>query len=205
MYDTQKLNTIKGWIESGSVNIFGLPFSGKDTQGQRLAELFDGNVISGGEILRGSTIPDHVKDCMCNGKLIPSDDYVTIVLPYLSQPSLIGKPLFLSSVGRWHGEEEGVIMATKASGHPMKAVLYLSLSNDEVYNRWRALNNNADRPGRPDDSEEILMTRLAEFQEKTLPVLDYYRDLNMLIEIDGRRSRDEVTTGILDAFTQALR
>jgi adenylate kinase len=200
MKDTEQLNTIKNWIKTGSINIFGLPFSGKDTQGRRLTEIFDGNLIGAGKIFRGDNMPDRVKECMRNGKLVPTNDFVDIVLPYLSQPDLAGKPLILSSIGRWHGEEEGVVKATELSGHPMKAVLYLSLSGDEVYDRWQALEINKDLPKRIDDSKEILATRLAEFQEKTLPVLDYYRDLGLLIEVDGRRTRDEVTHDILDAL-----
>jgi adenylate kinase len=200
MEESEKINDIKNWVGTGSINIFGRPLAGKDTQGRRLAEILDGNVIGGGEILRGSTIPDHTKECMRAGKLIPSDDYVNIVLPYLNQPRLASKPLILSSVGRWHGEEEGVTRATDASGHPLKAVIYLALSDDDVYNRWRAIEANKDRDDRLDDAEEILATRLAEFREKTLPVIDYYRNLNMLIEIDGRRTRDEVASDILDTL-----
>jgi len=197
MYGDERLDAIKNWVGTGSINIFGRPFAGKDTQGRRLAEILDGNVIGGGEILRGGTIPDNIKEYIRKGKLIPSDDYVNIVLPYLNQPRLANKPLILSSVGRWHGEETGVIKATEASGHPLKIVLYLALLDDDVYDRWRAIEANKDRNDRLDDSEEILVTRLAEFQEKTLPVLDYYRNLNMLIEIDGKHTRDEVTNDII--------
>lgn len=200
MNNTEQLDILKNWIKSGSINIFGLPFSGKDTQGRRLTEIFDGNLIGAGKIFRGDNMPDSVKECMRNGKLVPTNDFVDIVLPYLSQPDLAGRPLILSSIGRWHGEEEGVVKATELSGHPMKAVLYLNLSDDDMYSRWRAVGMNNDRPIRFDDSEEVLATRLAEFQEKTLPVLDYYRNMGILIEVDGRRTRDEVTHDILNAL-----
>jgi len=200
MYGDKQLDAIKNWVGTGSINIFGRPLAGKDAQGQRIAEILDGNIIGGGEILRSSAMPDNIKEYMHSGKLIPSDDYVTVVLPYLNQPRLANKPLILSSVGRWHGEEDGVIKATDASGHPLKVVLYLNLSDDDIYNRWRAIEANKDRDDRLDDAEEILATRLAEFQEKTLPVLDYYRNLKMLIEIDGGRTRDEVTNDIINAL-----
>ena len=35
----QKITLIKNWIGTGSINVFGLPFSGKDTVGVRLAEM----------------------------------------------------------------------------------------------------------------------------------------------------------------------
>ena len=189
---------IKQWLGSGSINIFGRPFAGKDAQGIRLAKLFDGNLVGGGEILRGITMPDHIKEYMRTGKLIPTDDYVNIVLPYLSQTDFQGKPLLLSSVGRWHGEEEGVLKSLDESNHPIKAVVFLDISNDESYTRWLAREVNNDRSKRHDDTKEILDIRFNEFERKTLPVFDYYNKLGVLITVNGNQSRDEVTNDIIE-------
>jgi len=200
MYDDEKLDTIKKWLGTGSINIFGRQFSGKDSQGRRLAEIFYGNITSSGEILRGSTIPDYIKKYTEAGKLIPSDEFVNIILPYLMQSQLAGKPLFLSSFGRWHGEEDAVIKVLNTSNHPLKAVIYLDIKNEEVHKRWLARDINNDRQKRHDDTEEILNVRLNEFGEKTLPVLDYYRNLGLLIKIDGKGPRDEITSSIISAL-----
>lgn len=202
MYDTKKIDEIKNWLGSGSINIFGRPFSGKDSQGKSLAEILGGNFITSGEILRGHTIPDHIKKCMRTGALVPSDDYASIVLPYISQPQLADKPLVLSSFGRWHSEEDGTIAAASKSGHPIKAVVYLDIDEAESCKRLQNLEAKNDRPDRRDDDKETLVIRLAEFNEKTLPVLDYYRDLGMLIEINGNQSRDKVTKDIIDALSE---
>jgi len=206
MYDNKKIDAIKKWLGSGSINIFGRPLAGKDYQGRRLAEIFDGNLVGGGEILRSSTMTERINGYMRTrtGKLIPSDDYVAIVLPYLDQPQLANKPLILSSVGCWHGEEEDVIKAIQKSGHPLKAVIYLDISTDDSYSRWKAREINKDRGNRRDDSEEILKIRFAEFTEKTLPVIDYYRNQGILIEIDGKRTRDEVTNDIINALSEQM-
>ncbi len=202
MYDDEKLALVKSWLGTGSINIFGRPFAGKDVQGEILAELLDGNMLGGGEILRGNVVPEHIKECLRVGKLIPSEDYVNIVLPYLSQSKLVGKPLILSSVGRWHGEEMGVIKAIKESGHPLKSVIYLNISDDDSYTRWLKLADINDRHGRRDDTEEILRTRFAEFQEKTMPVIDFYRKLELLIEIDGSGTREQVTNSIINSISK---
>ncbi|HRQ86976.1 MAG TPA: nucleoside monophosphate kinase [Candidatus Saccharibacteria bacterium] len=185
---------IQQWLGTGSINIFGRPFAGKDTQGKRLAELFDGILLGGGDILRNSTIPEHISAQLHKGELIPSEDYVSIVLPYLSKPEFADKPLILSSVGRWIGEEQGVIVAAEQSNHPLKAVIYLELSEDEVRRRWNALEHHDDRGGRHDDTAEILEKRLREFREKTLPV---YKNLGLLITINGNQSREDVGQDIL--------
>ncbi len=189
---------LKKWLGSGSINIFGLPFSGKDTHGHELAQFFDGSLIGGGDILRSEVGPDHIKKHIAAGNLAPTDEYLAIVLPYLSSESLKGKPLILSSVGRWHGEAESVLKATKESGHEMKAVIFLSVTEEEVYKRW----HQAER-GREDDiSEEILITRLNEFNQKTLPVVDYYRQSGLLIEVNALPPKDEVRA---DVFNKLLK
>lgn len=196
----EKIIAIKQWLGTGSINIFGRPFSGKDAQGKRLADLLGGKLVGGGEILR-HTPSDHIKEHIDSGQLIPSNDYADIVLPYLKQPELAGKPLILSAVGRWHGEEPAVIESLEKSNHELKAVIYLDISNDDSRDRWLALRTNNDRLNRHDDTEEVLQTRFTEFQNKTLPVIDYYRNIGKLIEIDGSRTRDEVTSDIIIALS----
>lgn len=196
-YNENMKNGIESWLEAGSINIFGRPFAGKDTQGNILAETFGATLLGGGDILRNSEIPERAKEALHRGELIPSEDYVDIVLPYLSKEEFAGKPLILSSVGRWTGEEEGVIAALEAAGHPLKAVVYLDLPEDIVHQRWRALEIHDDRGGRADDTEEVLDRRLQEFREKTLPVLESYKKLGLLITVNGNQPAEIVSAEIL--------
>lgn len=202
MTDFEKIKNIRKWLGTGSINIFGRPFSGKDTQGKRLAEMFGGNLVGGGEILRNSDIPKHVQELIRAGKLAPSEDYRQIVLPYLKRNNLQGKPLILSSLGRWKGEEKSVIEILDETKHPLKAVIYLEISENESHKRWLARDINNDRNNRHDDTEEILEIRFKEYAEKTLPVLDYYSDINLLIKVDGSKTRDEVTDEIIEELFQ---
>lgn len=200
MDTAEKINKIKKWLGAGSINIFGPQFAGKDTQGGRLAEELDAPLLGGGDIIRGSNISERIKKMMYAGHLIPTDDYLELVLPYLSQDTFKGKPLVLSSVGRWHGEETGVIKATAAAGHPIKAVLYLNISEATVWRRWQHADSARSRGKRADDTYEALQIRLSEFREKTLPAIDFYRDRNLLIEIDSEQDKDVVTGVILDSL-----
>ncbi len=194
------LERIRAWLGTGSINIFGRPFAGKDTQGRALVEILGGHLLGGGDILRGSTIPEHVEAALHRGELIPSEDYVDIVLPYLSKQEFQGDPLILSSVGRWIGEESGVIDALKAANHELKAVIYLELDEDTVRSRWEALEQHDNRGGRYDDTAEILEKRLVEYREKTLPVIDAYETLGLLIRLDGNGTPASVTEAILAAL-----
>ncbi len=193
---------IKNWLGSGSINLFGLPYAGKDTQGELLAEKFGARLLGGGEILRGSVIPPHVKVAIDAGNLAPTQEYIDIVLPYLSRSEFANKPLILSAVGRWHGEETGVLQATKQSGHSIKAVIYLAIDESTLRRRWEATQSAGGRGERADDARDILDTRLAEFREKTLPVIETYREMGLLIEVDASVDVTTVNQQILSELSR---
>lgn len=192
--------TIAKWLDCGSINIFGMQLSGKDTQAELLAEIFDGTVVGGGDILRNSIIPERSQLALAKGDLVPTEDYISIVLPYLSKSEFTGKPLFLSAVGRWLGEEQNVLAATKAARHPIKAVLYLTLEKKVALERLALAQRRRD-----DDHPENVVRRIEEFENKTLPVLDVYRSMGLLIEVDGHQKPEAVLQDILDRLYERAR
>ncbi len=197
-----QVGQIKEWLGTGSINVFGLPFAGKDTQGERLAEMLGGALIGGGDILRHYHDQEKISAIVASGKLFPSELYMDIVTPYFAREEIKHQPLILSSVGRWHGEEQSILEASIESGHPMKAVVMLQLTEEEVWKRFRKAQETRDRGMRRDDNEESLRVRLDEFAEKTAPVLEFYRGKGLLVEVDGSLSRDEVTQAIFAGLTE---
>lgn len=197
LFTPDHLALILHWLKSGSINIFGLPFAGKDTHGEALAKFFDAPLIGGGDILRSIAIPTDLKKKLDAGVLFPTEQYLRIVTPYLANPAFDDRPLILSSVGRWIGEEKGVIQATASSGHPMKAVIYLHVAEEVVRKRWARSQEKGDRGNRADDAESLLDIRIREFQQKTLPVIEVYRQKGLLIEINSDAEKDEVLENIL--------
>lgn len=187
------IDDISEWLGSGSINIFGLPFSGKDTHGHELAAFFEAPLIGGGDILRSDIGPSHIKKHIASGRLAPSQEYLDIVLPFLSQEKFDGKPLILSAVGRWHGEEESIMEAAKQSGHPIKAVLHLDITKAEAVKRWHVAERN-----REDDADEaIVERRFREFKAKTIPVIDFYRSHGLIVDVDGMPPQAVVTEDII--------
>ncbi len=194
------IQDISRWLQTGSINIFGLPFAGKDTQAQQLGNLLDAPVIGSGQILRGHHEEEKVKQLSSTGKLFPSDYYFSIVLPFLSKPEFTDKPLVLSSVGRWSGEEEVITEAAAKAGHPLKAVVLLKLGADEVHRRFEASQKKMDRGLRHDDAAHLIDVRLEEFMNKTVPVIEAYRRKGLLVEVDGMQSPANVTKAMVDAL-----
>ncbi|MDO4611462.1 MAG: nucleoside monophosphate kinase [Candidatus Saccharibacteria bacterium] len=194
----EKITIIKNWLGTGSINIFGLPMSGKDTQGVRLAEALGAKFLSSGIIIRAKE--EETKQSLTgNGALIPTNIFYDWVLPYFERADLRDFPLVLSSIGRWYGEESVVMSAAAGAGHDIKAVILLNISEADVETRFEAAKILDDRGGRADDKDvATFRTRLEEFRTKTMPVINHYHDLDLLITVNGDQSRDAVFIEIIE-------
>lgn len=200
-----KIAEIKKWLSTGSINIFGIQFSGKDTVGKRLADAIGAEFLSSGDIVRSAR--DNSKDSNIrraaqvseSGALTPMDEFLELIVPYMYDEKIAGKALVLSSVGRWIGEEGPVLEALQKGGHDTKAVLLLNVSEDEVWHRWREAQGDTRNTGRTDDmDEEKVAKRISEFRDKTLPVIQVYRKMEILLDINGQQDRDTVFNDVID-------
>lgn len=201
----KQTNDITSWLGSGSVNIFGLPFAGKDTLAHNLSRELGAPVISGGDILRSHDDQATIKKLMSTGELFPTDYYLSIVLPYISQEQFIDRPLILSSVGRWSGEEATILQACQQAEHPIRAVIHLNVDANIVWQRFETSQAQQDRSHRHDDAAHILEVRLQEYTKKTLPVLEFYRKHNLLIEMDGHKKVEDTTADALRHLYEFLK
>ena len=194
----EKIALIKSWLGTGSINIFGLPMSGKDTQGIKLAETIGAKFLSSGLIIRAKEA-ETKNDYSEHGALIPTNVFYEWVLPYFERRDLFEYPLILSSIGRWYGEENAVMNAAASAGHEIKAVILLNISESDVEKRFDVAKTLGDRGDRKDDNNiNVFRTRLEEFRTKTMPVLEHYKDLGLLISVNGDQSREEVFQEIID-------
>lgn len=194
----EKIEAIRKWLGTGSINIFGFPMSGKDTQGVKLAEALGGKLLSSGIIIRANEAEQH-KKLTDKGNLIPTDIFYEWVLPYFERSDLKDSPLVLSSIGRWFGEEDTVMETAERTGHPIKAAVLLNISEADVLARFQKLQILNDRGERQDDKDlNVFQVRLDEFREKTMPVLEHYKALGLLVNVNGDQSREEVFEDIVN-------
>lgn len=201
----EQLQIIKNWLGTGSINIFGLPMSGKDTVGVRLAEAIGGKFLSSGLIVRALEKSTN-QDITGGGKLMPQNLFYDWVLPYFEKKELWNYPLVLSSIGRWNGEEDQVMSVAKSSGHQIKAVVMLQMSEQDAIERWEAAKLLNDRGLRADDANpEIFQTRINEFREKTVPVLKHYQELGILVPVKADAPRDQVFANVVEALASFAR
>ncbi len=200
-----KIKSIKTWLGTGSINIFGIQFSGKDTLGVKLAELLNANFLSSGDLVRAAAKQDNSTEIRQaaidseQGILTPTEQFRKLIVPHLKDEHLAGKPLVLSSVGRWYGEEEVVMQALRESQHDLKAVIVLEISNDEVWRRWEASKDEPRNGGRVDDLDKAKVEkRLAEFYDKTVPVIEKYYSLGLARRINSEQSPESTLSAAID-------
>ncbi|MBQ8984837.1 nucleoside monophosphate kinase [Candidatus Saccharibacteria bacterium] len=199
----EKINFLKEWLGKGSINVFGLPMSGKDTVGIRLAENLGARFLSSGMIIRAMEVEQN-KHYTDSGDLAPTDVFYEWVLPYFGREDLRDSALILSSVGRWQGEEDEVMQAAREAGHEIKAAVVLNVSEADVMVRWDAVREAGAREGeettqREDDKKRgVFEKRIAEFNQKTIPVLQHYQQLGMLVPVQADGTRDEVFNLLID-------
>ncbi|MBQ9403218.1 nucleoside monophosphate kinase [Candidatus Saccharibacteria bacterium] len=194
----EKLAHIKQWLGTGSINIFGLPMSGKDTVGIKLAENLGARFLSSGMIIRAME-QEKNQHYTEGGALAPTDVFYEWVLPYFGREDLKDSPLILSSVGRWSGEEDEVMKSAAEAGHPIKATILLNISEADVQERWEAVKEAGQRESgqevtkREDDKfRGVFKKRIDEFNEKTMPVIFHYQTLGLLIQVRADMTREEV-------------
>jgi len=197
------IELIKNWLGSGSINIFGMPMSGKDTVGKELARTLSAAFISSGAILREAERKVYHRPLTSTGFLTPTGIFYQLVLPYFKKPELAGKPLVLSSIGRWDGEESLVMKSLRDAEHETKAVIILNLPEAVAISRRETALKLKDRGMREDDLDpKIFDRRIREYRAKTIPVLNRYRRMALNLEINADQPREKVLTDVLSALSE---
>lgn len=205
-----KIEIIKQWLGSGSINIFGIQFAGKDSVGIPLAEMLGGVFISSGDLVRAAMHNEADKKIRQaaidsqTGILTPTEEFRRLIMPHLKDKKLAGKPLLLGSVGRWIGEEEPVMEALIEGNHPLKAVVVLNITEDIIWQRWEKVRNSRNG-GRADDIDRSrVKLRLDEFYHKTVPVIDKYRQMGLVIDVDSSGSVESSLSQTIDGLVSFI-
>ncbi|OGG15236.1 hypothetical protein A2875_02100 [Candidatus Gottesmanbacteria bacterium RIFCSPHIGHO2_01_FULL_46_14] len=171
--------------------LMGIQGSGKSTQGSLLSEKLGIPYLSSGHIFRDiakEVTPwgRYVKETLNAGYLISDEKTVPIIEEYLSKPEYT-KGYILDGFPR-------TVPQAEEFRNNVDKVFYLKVSDKEAL--WR-LSDRLDEGVREDNTLQAIRKRIKLFHDLTEPVLDYYRKLNRLIEVDGEKSIEEVFSEIV--------
>jgi len=183
------------------VLMLGAPGSGKGTQGVRIAERYNVPHISTGELLRahvkdGTKLGRVAKVHMDRGDLVPDVLIYAIILDQLIEPEP-PRGYVLDGFPRTLPQAQIAYEVAKEMDMTFDAVLCLDIPHDEL---MRRLEERGRGSGRADDQEATIRHRIEVYEEKTLPLLDYYKERGILVRIDAVGGVDEVTQRIFDAL-----
>ncbi len=177
------------------------PGAGKGTQAPLLASHYDIAHISSGELLRlnvaeGTRIGEVATEYLARGDLVPDDlviDMLTVpVLEAYRNGGFVldGFPRTLRQA------EEAQRVARQVGGIQLQAVIHLVVPRDELRRR---LVDRAEREGRSDDTETTVAHRLEVFDAQTEPLLGYYAERGLVVDIDGEQPVENVYSDIVSA------
>lgn len=175
------------------VIFLGPPGSGKGTQAEILAKLFDIPHISTGDILRSAIanatpLGQKAKGYMDQGELVPNELILDLVKERLYDEDT-QQGWILDGFPRSVSQATFLDQLLSETNHANPCVIDLEVPDEILIGRLLSR-------GRADDTEATIRRRLEVYQEQTAPVTDYYRQKGSLHLVDGNRLPEEVTQSL---------
>ncbi len=179
----------------------GPPGAGKGTQAKIICENYKIPQISTGEILRasiqkGTEMGLQAKKFMDAGDLVPDEVVIGIIKERLAEADCKGGFL-LDGFPRTIEQAKALDVLLKSMNLQLDAVINISVPDEELLNR---LLERAKIEGRSDDNEETIKNRLNNYNQKTFPLIEYYRKTGILREINGVGSVEQITALIKEGL-----
>ena len=211
-------------IEPRFIVLLGPPASGKGTQAARLREALGLPHVASGDLFRENLKNEtelglKAKVYMDRGELVPDDVTIGMVMERLNRPDCAGGALF-DGFPRTIAQAEALDQALAERGHRISVVPYIAVPDEVLVERvsgrrlcrvcgeaYHVKFNLPKRPGvcdddggelyqRDDDKPETVRKRLQVYWEQTSPLIGYYRDRGILVEVDGDQAIDAVAADL---------
>ena len=206
-----------------NVILLGGPGAGKGTQAQAICRTLDVPQVSTGDIIR-SAIRDETAlglefmSYANAGALVPDDLVNRLVEGRLAQCDC-ARGFLLDGYPRTLAQAEWLDTALAASGRRIDRVISFDVEDAVILERingrrtdpetGRTYHVQFDPPPaditsrlvqRPDDTEAVLRRRLAEYREKTAPIVPYYERQGLLRRVSGEGGVEDVQRRVMDAL-----
>ncbi|QDV87478.1 adenylate kinase [Stieleria magnilauensis] len=180
----------------------GPPGAGKGTQCRRLSRELGIPHISSGEMLRAcrndSPLGELIAGYIDGGNLAPDDLMMQFIIDRLRQPDCENGYLF-DGFPRTVNQAEMLTGFLAERDQRLDAVINLIIQEDALVRRLLA---RAESEGRADDTPETIQTRLKVFRNRTEPVLEFYRQRGIVIDVNAAGTPDEVFATIRELLAE---
>jgi adenylate kinase len=158
--------------------------------------------VSSGELLRDhvaaqSGLGRQVSEFLARGELVP-DELVLAVVGKALIGAVEAGGYVLDGIPRSLSQAERAYALAEPAGLVADAVVYLDVPDD--VSRARLAGRAVDSDRADDTDSAVIERRLEVFHAETRPLLDYYRDREILVAVDGTLPTHAVTAMIFDAL-----
>lgn len=189
-----------------NIALFGPPGAGKGTQSKLLMDKYNLVYISTGDILRQEIVEKtelglEAKSIIEKGGLVPDEIIVQIIEKKMeTNPESAG--FLFDGFPRTFVQAyilEGLLLKRHTS---LMSLISLEVPQDECLKR---LLIRAKDSGRTDDTKDVIEYRLKEYDEKTIPVLDFYKERGILVPIKGTGKIENISATVIEKIEQDLK
>ena len=188
------------------VIIFGAPGAGKGTQSQFIEQHYHLEHISTGDLLRQeiareSPLGKRVQSIISQGHLVDDATIIDLIANELHHlPEGVDGVIF-DGFPRTVAQAEALDALLEKDKTSVDCLIELKVPEEELRTR---LLNRAKIEGRADDTPEVIADRIRVYNERTLPIVDYYHRKGLHYEVPGAGSIEEITEAIFVAIDKSL-
>jgi adenylate kinase len=211
--------------------LLGKQGAGKGTQAARLGERYDIAHVATGDLFRaaaaaGTPAGKEAEQYMNRGDLVPDELTLRVVEEQFAGNGLMDRGFVLDGFPRTLPQAEK--LEDVLEGRPLDIVINLDVPTEIVLDRIAgrrvcescATTYHVSAPPkddwtcdvcggrvvqREDDTEEAVMRRLELYEQETVPIVDFYRQVGKLAVVDGTGNSDEVFRRLVELVDRRLK
>lgn len=185
---------------------FGPPGAGKGTQCAIVEQDFGIPALSTGDMLRqavadNTALGQDAQNYMDSGKLVP-DQLVINIIKERIQLADCHRGFILDGFPRTTAQAEALDVMLSDANIAVDRVISFSVDDEELVSRIVRRAQDAGINARSDDNENIFRKRMETYHAETKPVLDYYKEKELVTEIDGMAPIEDVSSEIAGLLKQ---
>ncbi len=188
-----------------NIALFGPPGAGKGTQSEHLIKQYNLFYISTGDLLRKeiknqTKLGKEAQSIISTGGLV-SDEIIVQIIEKTITDNPDANGFLFDGFPRTYIQAyilEGLMIKLNTS---LNCLISLEVPEKESVRR---LLKRGKSSGRSDDNKTVITNRLKEYREKTLPVLNFYKDKGICFDVDSDKSVADVRTDVVKIIKTEL-
>ena len=187
-----------------NIIIFGPPGAGKGTQSKFIVEKYNLYQLSTGELLRNeikkkTVLGSQISSIINSGELVSDQIVSKLIQNFISDQKYKDKLIF-DGYPRNLNQAINLDNLLKQSNQKINLVLNLSVSLETIKKR---ISERQSQEKRSDDNEDTAIKRFKTYEKTTKPLIEYYKNSNLLKEVNGESTINEINikiSGLIDSI-----